>query len=214
VPYVRTVKTAAGATAVQIVYCSRRRARNIEHIGSGRGESEAELFKAAADCRRPGRVRPRIGRQVVRGQLAGDHLLAGGVLRDALCRAYEVVGFDKTAQGDEAFRQLVLARIIESASEQDSLRVLETGIDPPSCSTVNRGLPVYSRPETIVFADSRSASGSKTEPARRSSSFVKTARPVPHGTHQNRRAHYHRGRTPHGDLRGAIKQIRRREAAH
>lgn len=34
-PYVRTVKTAAGATAVQIVYCSRRRARDIEHIGSG-----------------------------------------------------------------------------------------------------------------------------------------------------------------------------------
>lgn len=61
-------------------------------------------------------------------------------------------------------RQLVLARIIEPARKQDTLRVLgETGIDAPSYPTVNRGLLVYSRPETIVFAASRSAGGSKTE---------------------------------------------------
>lgn len=34
VPYVRTVKTASGATAVQIVYFSLRGSRDIEHIGS------------------------------------------------------------------------------------------------------------------------------------------------------------------------------------
>ena len=33
-PYVRTVKTASGATAVQIVYSSRRGSRKIEHLGS------------------------------------------------------------------------------------------------------------------------------------------------------------------------------------
>ena len=32
--YVRTVKTASGATAVQIVWSSRRGSRNIEHVGS------------------------------------------------------------------------------------------------------------------------------------------------------------------------------------
>lgn len=34
VPYVRTVKTASGATAVQIVYSSHRGLREIAHIGS------------------------------------------------------------------------------------------------------------------------------------------------------------------------------------
>jgi hypothetical protein len=32
---------------------------------------------------------------------------------DALCCAYDVLGFDEITGGDEAFRQLVLARIIE-----------------------------------------------------------------------------------------------------
>jgi hypothetical protein len=45
--YVRTVKTASGATAVQVVWSSRRRARNIEHIGSAHDEAEMEALKAA-----------------------------------------------------------------------------------------------------------------------------------------------------------------------
>jgi hypothetical protein len=48
VPYVRTVKTASGATAVQIVYSSHRGSRDIEHIGSAHDEGELELLKAAA----------------------------------------------------------------------------------------------------------------------------------------------------------------------
>jgi len=36
VPYVRTVKTASGATAVQIVYSSHHGSRKIEHVGSCR----------------------------------------------------------------------------------------------------------------------------------------------------------------------------------
>jgi hypothetical protein len=52
VPYRRTVKTASGATAVQIVYSSHRGSRDIEHIGSAR--DDAELLKAAArQCRSP-----------------------------------------------------------------------------------------------------------------------------------------------------------------
>ena len=41
------------------------------------------------------------------------------------------------------FRQLVLARIIEPTSKQDSLRVLaEVGVDPvPSYATLKRRLP-------------------------------------------------------------------------
>jgi len=46
VPYVRTVKTASGATAVQIVYSSRRGSRDIVHIGSAHDDVELELLKA------------------------------------------------------------------------------------------------------------------------------------------------------------------------
>ena len=47
-PYVRTVKTATGATAVQIVHSSHRGSRDIEHVGSAHNGAELELLKAAA----------------------------------------------------------------------------------------------------------------------------------------------------------------------
>ena len=46
--YVRTVKTASGATAVQIVWSSRRGSRSIEHRGSAHDEAELAVLKAAA----------------------------------------------------------------------------------------------------------------------------------------------------------------------
>jgi hypothetical protein len=48
VPYVRTVKTSSGATAVQIVYSYHRGSRQIEHIGSAHDDAELELLKAVA----------------------------------------------------------------------------------------------------------------------------------------------------------------------
>ena len=46
--YVRTVKTASGATAVQIVYSNRRGARRMQHLGSAHDEQELEALLAAA----------------------------------------------------------------------------------------------------------------------------------------------------------------------
>jgi hypothetical protein len=46
-PYLRTVETSSGATAVQIVHSSHRGSRDIEHIGSAHDEVELELLKAA-----------------------------------------------------------------------------------------------------------------------------------------------------------------------
>ena len=67
-----------------------------------------------------------------------------GHLLDALDRGYRVLGLDEAAGGDDVFRQLVLARIIEPASKLDSLRVLEeAGVAPPSYATVKRRLPAY-----------------------------------------------------------------------
>jgi hypothetical protein len=149
VAYVRTVKTASGAIAVQIVYSSRRGSRSIEHLGSAHDDGELEALKAAARQR------------LVAGQGELDLGLAAGTspggpleiassrmghLWDALCRAYDVLGFDQAAGGDEVFRQLVLARIIEPTSKQDSLRVLEeAGVDGASYPTLNRRLPVYAK---------------------------------------------------------------------
>ncbi len=44
-----------------------------------------------------------------------------GHLWDALCRAYDCLGSDDAAGGDEVFRALVLARIIEPTSKLDAL---------------------------------------------------------------------------------------------
>jgi len=46
VPYVRTVRTASDAIAVQSVYSCHRGSRQIEHIGSAHDDAELELLQA------------------------------------------------------------------------------------------------------------------------------------------------------------------------
>ena len=43
----RTVKTASGATAVQVVHSNRRGSRTIDHIGSAHNEQELAALKKA-----------------------------------------------------------------------------------------------------------------------------------------------------------------------
>ena len=67
-----------------------------------------------------------------------------GHLWDALCCAYDSLGFTVATGADEVFRALVLARVIEPVSKLDSLRVLaETGVEAPSYRTLKRRLPGY-----------------------------------------------------------------------
>ena len=147
-PYVRTVKTASGAAAVQVVYSSHRGSRDIEHIGSAHDDVELELLKTAArqllaagqgeldlglDASAPGGPPPITASRM-------------GCLLDALGQAYDVLSFDRAAGGDEVFAQLVLARIIEPVSKADSLRVVEeAGVAGPSYATLKRRLPVYAK---------------------------------------------------------------------
>ncbi len=145
--YVRTVKTASGATAVQIVHSSRRGSRDIEHIGSTHDEAQLEVLKAAARQRlAAGQGELDLGLEPAAGggplPITSSRM---GHLWDALSCAYEVLGFDAATDGDEVFRALVLARIIEPTSKLDALRVLdEAGIDSPSYPTLKRRLPVFS----------------------------------------------------------------------
>jgi Transposase DDE domain len=153
VAYVRTVKTASGATAVQIVHGSRRGARTIEHVGSAHDELELEALKAAARQRLVGGqaqldlgLDPAATAMEAAGS-AGPLEIASsrmGHLWDGLSSADDQLGFARAVGGDEVFRQLVLARIIEPASKADSLRVLaEVGVDAVSYPTLNRRLRSY-----------------------------------------------------------------------
>src|ERR1051326_8649073 len=70
-----------------------------------------------------------------------------GHLCGTLPQAHRVLGFEHAAGGDEVFRDLVLARVIEPTSKLDSLRVLqEVGIDPPAYRTLTRRLRVFADP--------------------------------------------------------------------
>ena len=146
VAYVRAVKTSSGATAVQIVWSSRRGSRSIEHLGSAHDEAGVAALKATA------------AQRLAAGQAELDLGIAGRAgsaplpitssraahLWDALCHGYRVLGFEKLA--DDVFCGLVCARIIEPTSKIDSARVLhETGVGAPSYPTLNRRLPVYAK---------------------------------------------------------------------
>lgn len=148
--YVRTVKTASGAIAVQIVWSSRRGARSIEHIGSAHDDAELAALKAAA------------AEKLASGQTVLDLGVATGVgsgplpitssqmsaLWDGLCTAYRVLGFEKATEGDTVFRDLVLGRIIEPTSKLGTIRVLnEVGVGTASYATIKRQLPGYAKPQ-------------------------------------------------------------------
>jgi hypothetical protein len=148
VPYVRTVRTSSGATAVQIVYSSHRGSRQIGHLGSAHTAAEVELLKAAARQKlAAGQGELELGLDT--GAPGGPLPITSsrmGHLLDALWQAYDVLGFGQATAGDEVFFQLVAARVIEPVSKLDSLRVLEeAGLAPASYPTVNRRLPVYAR---------------------------------------------------------------------
>ena len=148
-PYVRTVKTASGATAVQIVYSMRRGSRDIKHVGSAHDDAELELLKAAARQQlAAGQGELDLGLEPA-GQGGGPLPITAsrmGCLLDALEHAYRVLGLGAAAGGDEVFRDLVLARIIEPSSKPGSLRVLEeAGVAGASYRTVLRRLPAYAK---------------------------------------------------------------------
>lgn len=147
--YVRTVKTSSGATAVQIVWSTRRGSRKIEHLGSAHDDAGVAALKAAAAQRlAAGQAQLDLG---LEERSAAEPLpitsSKSAILWEALCAVYARLGFDEAAGGDEAFRQLVLARIIEPTSKVDSLRVIdEAGVVPVSYPTLNRRLPVFAKP--------------------------------------------------------------------
>jgi Transposase DDE domain len=153
--FVRRVRTASGATAVQIVHKRGRVVVGIDHIGSAHDDGQLELLLHAA------RERLHAGQQTLELEVSAPDAAAGSgqpvveatsslILWDALAGLYDALGF--SAIRDEAFRALVLGRIIEPTSKVDTIRVLtEVGVGAPSRATFRRCL------QRIIERDYRGA---------------------------------------------------------
>jgi hypothetical protein len=130
VAYVRTVKTASGATAVQIVHGSRRGARQIEHLGSAHDEQELEALKAAARQRLAGgQGQLELGLDTaLESALAavgpGPLQIASSQMSDlwqGLGTAYDVLGLDAAA-GVERHGQGTHPRVERQQVDQPALQ--------------------------------------------------------------------------------------------
>ena len=138
-PFLRKVTTASGATAVQVVAKEGRRNKVLEHLGSAHTEAElAALMKAGRDTINAGQETLDLGLEQD-PQAAVVQSSRSRLLLEVLQSAWSRLGFD--AIDDEAFFQLVAARLISPTSMLDSARVLtEVGIDPVHRSTMKRCL--------------------------------------------------------------------------
>jgi Transposase DDE domain len=172
--FVRRVRTASGAVAVQVVTKQGSQVLDVDHVGSAHSDGELAVLLEVAGARlRPGQetldldglqARPARMQDTAdfttpgapaadesglgAGAAAGPLGLVGParvvstssrILWQVLVEAYSRVGLD--VLGDEAFRGMVLARIVEPTSKADSLRVLgEVGAPCPSVRTLYRAL--------------------------------------------------------------------------
>ncbi len=162
------MRTASGATAVQIAESVRGRRRIVAHVGSAHTDAELGLLlvRAQAILDDPDQgvldlgVEPGIGKAALVGPARVGTLLAQAagpgddrsvvdrprvvatssrVLFELLVQVYDALGF--AAVGDETFRDLVIARIVEPTSILDTARVLtDLGQRPASEKTMRRTL--------------------------------------------------------------------------
>lgn len=166
--WIRRVRTASGATGVQIAESVDGRRRIIRHVGSARDDAELGLLVEEArrlladDAQRE--LDLGITPKAVKAQMVGPPAgslftdAAGGpaprqlvarprvlkscssLLYDALAGVYAELGF-QNAVDDEVFRDLVIARVVEPTSLLDIDRVLaELGRTSASLSTRKRTL--------------------------------------------------------------------------
>lgn len=144
--FVRKSPSRSGSTKVQIA--ERRAGRDVvlEHVGTARGDAELAVLMGE------GRRRLRPGQDVLDiGGMDGDDaegvaerpgVITGkrsALVWQVLSTVYDRLGFDVVA--DDAFKELVLARIIEPTSKADSVQVLdEIGVEHASLRTLFRCL--------------------------------------------------------------------------
>ena len=145
----RKVRTASGATAVQIVSKSGGVRRIVEHLGSAHDETELEALLEAgrqkiAAWQGQGlldleSLEPAPGRtNLARTTVESKH---SRLLWEVLHGVYQRLGLGDATGGDRAFEQMVLARLIEPSSKAQVPRVLgDLGLEPVSTRTLFRSL--------------------------------------------------------------------------
>jgi Transposase DDE domain len=166
VAFIRRVLTASGATAVQIAEYVRGRQQIVEHVGSAHTEAELGLLlqRARELLENPAQGVLELGIEPmppVKGlivpaetglfETAGAVTPAGRdspgrvvgtdsrILFDALAGVFAALRFD--GLGDEVFRDLVIARVVEPTSLLDTGRVLrDLGQPAASYATMKRTL--------------------------------------------------------------------------
>ena len=163
--FVRKVRTASGAVAVQVMRKDGRRDVVVEHVGSAHTDAELGVLLERARRIATGdqdvldfEVSARVARVAdIADWRTGTLTLSAGVpkgavappgrtaatssrlLYDVIGAIYDWVGFDIV--DDPVFRDLVIARIVEPTSKLDSLRVLaDLGAEPMSYRTIQRHL--------------------------------------------------------------------------
>jgi hypothetical protein len=165
VAYVRKVRTASGAVAVQVVRKHRGQRTILAHVGSAHTDAQLGILlerarrmaaedqgvldievaartqsvDGIADWRAgeliPATTRPK-GAAAPPGRTAATH---SRLLYDVLGSVYDWLGFDVV--DDAVFRDLVIARIVEPTSKVDAARVLtDLGADTVSYRTIQRHL--------------------------------------------------------------------------
>ncbi len=119
--FIRKVKTASGATAVQIAHKVKGRIVKITHIGSAHKEEELQILLALARQRLQANQLELIP-ETQSSLSVGIKRSFSGLLWNTLREQYSQLGFNLL--GDDVFEALCIARIVEPVSKLDSLRVL------------------------------------------------------------------------------------------
>ena len=153
-PFLRKVKTASGATAVQIVSKSGGVRRIVEHLGSAHDETElAALMEIGRHRIAPDQLTLELtptppavpGLPTASDAIGTDAVVASKhsrLLWEVLHEAYTRLGLGDATGGDRAFEQMVLARLIEPTTCKAQVpRVLgDLGLESVSTRTLFRSL--------------------------------------------------------------------------
>ena len=119
--FIRKVKTASGATAVQVAHKAYGRIVKIEHIGSAHTKEDLETLLALARKRLLG------GQQLLFKEAPPLKIVlkqsVSGLLLEILTEQYNYLGFNRLK--DDIFTYLCVARIVEPTSKLDSIRILD-----------------------------------------------------------------------------------------
>ncbi|MGO2944151.1 IS1634 family transposase [Brevibacterium aurantiacum] len=142
-PRLRKVTTGSGATAVQIVRKHRGKVSVLEHLGSAHTPAELSALLAAGEDKLASygaaqQLELELGLPTEDATPPRARTVVGSrssMLIDAIAESWKRLGFGEVVD-DQAFFDLVLARLVEPTSKADSIRVLaELGIDPPHHNT-------------------------------------------------------------------------------